>query len=208
MMEGLSFFVREKGFRKSYLNSDGFANPSVSICTAALVAENPHSKDPTPQALDPPRTCLRNGDSVPHRYWRLRNLVKLQTSRIKCRVVGQWWWQFLVQDCNLSSWQWLYHQTSNSVAKNNFRNSTVEQLERLQSCVFPRLQPFLFSSPWHPRQVSHRAKRVWGRPPSISWRQNSTRRWRRITIRLSCVKPSNHPTIHFGGLVLSHTQNI
>lgn len=32
------------------------------------------AKDPTPQALDPPRTCLRNGDAAQHRYWRIRIL--------------------------------------------------------------------------------------------------------------------------------------
>ena len=32
------------------------------------------AKDPAPQALDPPRTCLRNGDAAQHRYWRIRIL--------------------------------------------------------------------------------------------------------------------------------------
>lgn len=54
-----------------HVSDPGNSYPVVTMCAACVPPYDPNN-DPTPQALDPPRTCLRNGDSVPHRYWRLR----------------------------------------------------------------------------------------------------------------------------------------
>ena len=43
-----------------------------NFCMAAWPCFTQNAKDPAPQALDPPRTCLRNGDAAQHRYWRIR----------------------------------------------------------------------------------------------------------------------------------------
>ena len=47
------------------------------------------AKDPAPQALDPPRTCLRNGDAAQHRYWRIRILETMKRVCLKASSLSR-----------------------------------------------------------------------------------------------------------------------
>lgn len=54
-----------------HVEDTGDSYPVVTMCAACVPPYDPNT-DPAPQALDPPRTCLRNGDAAQHRYWRIR----------------------------------------------------------------------------------------------------------------------------------------
>ncbi|CAK9071313.1 Uncharacterized protein SCF082_LOCUS35320 [Durusdinium trenchii] len=54
-----------------HVQDPGTSYPVVTMCAACVPPYNP-TTDPIPQAMDPPRTCLRNGDASAHRYWRIR----------------------------------------------------------------------------------------------------------------------------------------